>query len=136
MSDRRGLRVRHAGFPPKHEEQEPPRRIVTPAAASHARRQRASVTTDRQSQPVAWCARYDRRSRITESLQVVSIVSFVFLFMVGHTSFAYCSHLGEKFTNVGIGEYNVEDFIEAGENFINSVSIPSIPHGEQERREP
>src|SRR2546423_7966134 len=30
LSDRRRLRVRHAGFLPKHEEQEPPRRIVTP----------------------------------------------------------------------------------------------------------
>jgi hypothetical protein len=63
------------------------------------------------------------------------IVGFVFLLMVVCTYFTKCSHPGEKFTNVGIAEY-VEDFVQAGESFINAVTIPGIPHSEQKRREP
>ncbi len=77
------------------------------------------------------CVRCDNRSRLTENLQVTFLVSFVFLLMGVRTYFTHCSHLGEDFTEVGISE----DVVEAGESFIDSVSVPSIPHGEQERRE-
>src|SRR6266566_9771646 len=96
----------------------------------HLRRWRTSVAVDRVSQATRSCASVATGLPSQHACAPDNQANP----MVGRMSFTRCSHPGEDFTDLGIGEY-IEEVVQAGESVINAVPVPGIPHGKQKRRE-